>query len=445
MEEGHYPDRVKSSLEFLSSSKVWHLLSKNSVATSCLDAASRRNRLGVQGIPIYDELKTLCVSTSNGESFQQDYLLHCRAHLSFDLAAAQKLLGLQHPLVKLEEGILTQRYSMRYGTVNPFSQQEKFSHIFDFSVVKSLTPPHTMMTNAGDLSWAIEFRPDELISSLQDSGIEVVIGEIALDDTVATSLPSFGIITGNGPDSGMALWYRLNETINTRLVSEERMRGDISYPKVFVQSIPEMGLSMELEARNNEVWEALKKAVLSFIQQEVNYIVIACNTTQYFSDKIAKLCIHTSSEFVPMADVLRDHLVRHNIQESTLIGIPAVANFGEWSGFTQLAEFGVQPVDEKLLPAIHELGYIVKRLDSKSQDNTALNKLQHVLRNGVKTKYVIVALTEISILLSRYPRIQNKIAGKVIIDTLNVYADWLAQIYVQALPEERSQNDDFWG
>jgi hypothetical protein len=56
------PAKARQALEFMRRHGVWHVLSRNSPATGCRDAAARRWRLGKQGIPLYDELKTLCMA-----------------------------------------------------------------------------------------------------------------------------------------------------------------------------------------------------------------------------------------------------------------------------------------------------------------------------------------------------------------------------------------------
>jgi hypothetical protein len=67
-----------------------------------------------------------------------------------------------------------------------------------------------------------------------------------------------------------------------------------------------------------------------------------------------------------------------------------------------------------------------------------------VLRSGVRTNAVIIALTEISILLARFSRLQDRIGGKVVVDTLKIYGDALADRYLSALPKERIDEGDVW-
>ncbi|NNJ84726.1 MAG: hypothetical protein HKP13_07325 [Gammaproteobacteria bacterium] len=88
---------------------------------------------------------------------------------------------------------------------------------------------------------------------------------------------------------------------------------------------------------------------------------------------------------------------------------------------------------------------MVKRMQAGGTDNRALNKLRHVLRAGVQTDHVLIALTEISVLLERYPKIHNKIGEKTIIDALRLYGEALADRYLTAVPSEQEDDFDQWG
>jgi hypothetical protein len=73
-----------------------------------------------------------------------------------------------------------------------------------------------------------------------------------------------------------------------------------------------------------------------------------------------------------------------------------------------------------------------------------MNKLRHVLRVGVKTRRVLIALTEISVLLERYPGFAQRLKGLEIIDPLEIYGAVLGEIYLRALPDEGWDDEDNW-
>jgi len=434
------PAPVRATSEFFERHRLWYRLGRNSVATSCRDAAARRRRLGARGIPLYDELKSLCVVVYRGEE-RQYALLHCRANTRFDLDAARVVLNATRPLARLAGDELRERFGCTYGTVNPFTHPAQFIQVFDESIDVSYTPPHTMMTNAGEHTWSVEFRPRDVAQALARE-TEVHVGRITNREFSAAELPSFGIITGNGPESGIALWRHINDAIYAQLSRDARLVGDLSYPRVLVHSLPEMGLSMELGAREEDVWDVIAGAVDQFCAAGVRYIALACNTTQVFADRIRERAGPHGAKFISMAEVVIDHLAGAPCDDLTIIGIPIVAGLGEFSAYRPLKRMGVQAVSERAHADLQELGYLVKRLDRGEKDSKALNLLRNVLRDGVPTKRVLVALTEISVLLQRFPKLSAEIAGKTVVDSLRLYGEALAGLYLHALPHVEEDDNE---
>jgi aspartate/glutamate racemase len=353
------------------------------------------------------------------------------------MKAAANLLGTTKRIARLSAEDLS-RDSAEYGTVNPFSEATEYIQVFDEDVLTQYMPPHTMMTNAGAHTWAVEFRPSDIINALRMEAPQVLVGRITTETSVPKRIPVFGIITGNGPESGIALWRNVNEEIHAHLTLENRMRGDLSYPKVVVQSIPEMGLSMELVQREDDVWEVIRNAIEQMAACGVTHLTLACNTTQYFSDRIRNFC-DPAIKFVSMVDVTSEYIRQENLDDITIIGIPIVASLGEYSAYRALKALGVRAVEEHARPYMEEMAYLVKQLDAISPDTKSLNRLQHVMRSGVQTSRVLIALTEVSVLLERFPRLRKKIGGKAVIDPLRLCGKALADIYLRALPQEEVQ------
>lgn len=437
------PAEVVRVVDFLTRHGVWHVLTRNSPATGCRDAAARRWRLGRQGIPLYDELKTLCMAAYLPEG-RRHVLLHTRANARLDLEAAARLMGALRPLARLSADELRAAYGIGYGTVNPFTFPNRFIHVFDNDVLVPYTAPHTMMTNAGDPTWAVEFEPTALIGALRAAGADVRLGDIDNRAHAGHRLPSFGIITGNGPESGMALWRHLNATIYERLFEDGRLHGDLSYPRVLVDSLPEMGLSMELAQREEQVWRVIKAGVTQLCDAGISHLALACNTTPYFTERIRALCEPRGVVFVPIHEAAIHHIREHGLDDLSILGIPVVAELGPYSAYRELAGMNVRQVDPRTLQALQELGYLVKRIGTRGQDVKAMNKLRYVLRAGVKTRRVLIALTEISVLLERYPGFVQHLKGLEIIDPLEIYGKLLGKIYLRALPDESGDDEDDW-
>src|SRR5258708_3433627 len=148
-----------------------------------------------------------------------------------------------------------------------------------------------MMTNAGDLTWAVEFFPDRLIDIVDNAIVEKIAVPDPEEESRSWGMDEhrvIGIITGNSPESGMLLWNYVNDYV--RDILDQACYGDFSMPRVRVDSFPEMGLSMELESREAEVWRALRSSVIGLGRQGIRFLAIADNTTQYFAPQIRALC-----------------------------------------------------------------------------------------------------------------------------------------------------------
>jgi aspartate/glutamate racemase len=196
-----------------------------------------------------------------------------------------------------------------------------------------------------------------------------------------------------------------------------------------------MGLSMELGARGSDVWAVVSEAVDQLCAAGVRHIAVACNTTQVFAERIRERAAPSGAEFVSMAEVVIDHLRGKPCNDLTIIGIPIVAELEDYSAYQPLKRMGVQAVGGRAHADLQELGYLVKRLDRGEKDSKALNLLRNILRDGVSTKRVLVALTEISILLQRFPKLSSEIAGKTILDSLRLYGEALGKLYLDAMPQ----------
>ena len=431
--EAALPDPVSRTIEFLDRLGVWYIISRNSPATSCRDAIDRRIRLGSKGIPLCDELKTLACTFEGRDGHPNLVFLHCRAHKQFDLEKAGEQLGSKGSLAKLEDAALAQRFGIGYGTVNPFTQNGEIHQCFDESVLEGSMPPHTMMTNAGESTWAVEFSPRALVHALRQGWPEKIrIGAISVDAETSPNPGKavFGIVTGNGPDSGMALWRSINREVLQGMGTS--FKGDLSYPPVIVRSIPELGLSMELGPREDDVWAYLSKGIEALCQDGVTHIALACHTSQYFGSAIQSLC-GPGTTYVSMAQTVIGHLQKQRIRDFTLIGIPYVADLGEWSAYRELAAVHVERLSEKAREPMLELGYLIKKMRSDRDRAKALNKLHHVLRVGVTTESVLIALTEISVLLEHFPKQQEQLGRFKIIDPLAIYGARLAKIHLETL------------
>ncbi len=416
-----YPPEVASNLEFFTARNLWHVVSQNPEVRSCADAAQRRNRLGHEGIPLFDELKTgvgVC-ETPTGSRY---VAAHCRGHQRLDESKLRTLFG--GPFRRLTDEELLTNFGAERGLVNPFAifRKSQVQQVFDETIMRPYFPPNTMMTNLGDLCYAIEFNAPEIIAALDGAWVADIVEE---KSRRLPTVRTLGILTGNGPESGMLLWERINARIRTH--PSKIFRGDFSFPAVSVESLPGMGLSMELAKREAAVRPVVLDGVRKLCEGGANVVGIACNTTQYFADDAERTCEDYGAQFVRTADETARYLGQEGIDTFDFLGIGAVADFKTWSGFGRaLSGFNVKTPSEASLSKISELAYAVKKEVVTAR---TINRLRDLVHQATQTNVVVLALTELSIVFDNQQG-KHK-SGKRFVDTLDILATRMAEIYIE--------------
>ena len=432
------PEAVLATSAFLEQLNIWHLFSRNLEARSCKDAANKRNRIGHQGICVDDELKSILGVYTDTLGNSRLAVAHCRGTAQLDFGKIRHKLGIEGHFQRLEETEMRE-LDLDYGLVNPFQWQQGFNHlpviqIFDTQTQQDRSLPNTMMTNAGEFTWAVEFNCKELAEALPKN--EVIIADIALEpNLIQPAVTPIGIITGNSPDSGIAFWQQINSAVQGRF--GRYFNGDLTYPPVYVHSLPELGLSMELDAREQQVWKALEKTVRDLCQQGAKIITIACNTTPYFAPQIRAICAEFGAQFISIADAVKHYLVEHAITEVALVGISYVMDFDKFSAYRVLEdEAAVKRISAAGQQKIHDLAYQVKK---EGATHAGLQRLRDVIRQETDAQYVVIALTELSVLLGNQKK--NTKSQRVLLDALSIYAQHIADCYLNlAQPRELFEN-----
>jgi len=330
------------------------------------------------------------------------------------------------------------QFGLAYGLVNPFETwepneidgralQSRVLQVFDYDLLAPLGTPGTVMTNAGDLTWAVEFSADELFASL-DADV-AMSGEIAVTDQSAPPRPPYlqgrrgiGLITGNSPESGIALWNRINGHVRA-LLGDSNV-GDASMPPVRVASLPELGMTMELDQRAEHVWRALKPVIDEMCNTDVALLAIACNTTQFFVKQIRERCDTYGVEFVCLPEVVAAWLEAESVKEVAIVGIPWVSDLDlGWSAYASpFGRFKVERLGSTAPQRLMDLAYQVKE---DGPNETGLNKLRSILSQEVNSSHVVLALTELSVLLALQKKPGR--SGKVIVDPIDLYGEALAR------------------
>ena len=318
----------------------------------------------------------------------------------------------------------------------PFTMDIKFIaqevvQVFDNDLLQPIGTPGTVMTNAGDLTWAVEFYPQELVRRLPGARV----ADIAEPDPeeeprlwgVKDDRP-IGIITGNPPEAGMYLWQLINKKVREAL--GDRCCGDVSMPRMEVVSVPEMGLTMELEPRLAPVEAALEKAVRELCARGVKSLALPCNTSSYFAPKIHEWCAGTQTRFLSMPEATGAWLRKAGVTEVALVGINYVADLGHWSAYREpLAGIKIELLNGEALERVRALAYKVKE---EGPIPELLSELRDILNRYVKSQHVVLALTELSLLVE----LQKGASRRVLIDPMNLYAAALVRDYLGLSAEE---------
>ncbi|HZM57734.1 MAG TPA: aspartate/glutamate racemase family protein [Acidimicrobiales bacterium] len=223
----------------------------------------------------------------------------------------------------------------------------------------------------------------------------------------------------------MLLWERINHLIRTD--PRVQFRGDAGFPRIIVDSVPDMGASMELPEREPDVRPIVLDAVHGLCKAGATAVGIACNTTQYFAREIGAMCSRFGARFVSLAEETAAYLERTQTNSFDLLGIKSVTDLDGWSDFGRaLGGFDVHVPDPRQVEAITELAFRVKR---ELVTPATVNRLRDLINRSTETDTVVLALTELSILWSRQngpPR-----SGKRFIDTLDILASSMAEIYLE--------------
>jgi aspartate racemase len=427
--ESEIPDSVMSIVKFFCNNNIGIILSRNVKVLSCKDARSNRVRLGHKGIPLFDELKSIVFRGFDKDGKEIIVAAHCRGHMNIITERLINLCSLCKEPEILPEEELKSRFGMQFGTVNPIlldlNSNGKIINIFDNSLSRPIAKcPGTMMTNAGHHTWGIEIDPSLLIPKIRNGYIyDVAEADKELEYYELPQLAnpkSIGIITGNGPDSGIALWNRINSYFSEML--GEHFLGDISLPKVSIISLPAMGLSMELDKRDSATWETLVEAIDKMFCNDVDLLALACHTTHYYTNKIRTLFEKNGKRFISMPQTTINYIKNEKLTDLAIIGISYVANLQEYSAYSELKKFDIEIPSDEVLSKFHEIGYDIKKMKNLYP---VFQKFTSLLRSDIKAKNIIIALTELSILVESQ---KKRYEHKNIIDSLDIYGRELARL-----------------
>ena len=223
----------------------------------------------------------------------------------------------------------------------------------------------------------------------QNPDAHLKVSNIALEGYVAR--PRIGIITGSGPEAGVDLWTKVLQENRRRMGSQ--FRHDTDAPAVDIISDPALGLSMELDRTESEVWTALR-ADAEALDGRVAAYAIACNTLNVFAPRLNELGLN--ARLISFADVLGSYLRQRGETRVCLLGARTVAELGAWSPYRSLRSVvDFEPLDEDGRLALHQLIYDVKQY---SAQHPGLRDRFASLLGRVRSETVLLACTELPLI-----------------------------------------------
>lgn len=428
------PEQVRRCSMRLRALGIWHQFSRNEPATSCQDAARKRNRLGHKGIPLWDELKSFLGEYQDVERKRRIFLAHCRGDRKLDMDKVRHALRfvgeIQRVSLKSEER-LWKDHRVGYGTVNPLINIPEVVQIFDYELHHPVGVPGTVMTNAGDFTWAVEFDPAELVLKLEGSRwAEIIQPATKTEEAVWWGVrepETIGILTGNPCDSGLELCASVNAHVR-RLLKTNSL-GDVSMPKIVMVSTPQIGISMEMDQREAPLRKALLQGVDDLLAAGAKILAHPAHTTHYFAPDISARAAEKGARFLSMTELTAAKLRLSRIKETALLGTKFVTDLTQqWSVYKNAFEgLSVHTPSEAGWKKIHDLGYEVQQ---KGPTPLCFNWMRDLLREEVPTscRHVVLAMTEFTPIVRRLKA--RGLQGKILIDPVEIYGEAIALEYL---------------
>lgn len=503
---GEYAELHAITTERLRASDVWHQVWPNSAgaeARGCRDAATVRNRLGSAehgGVPLWAELKSeigFVVRRSTGERLY--YAAHTRGNTCVDRERIAAILGVEFSdcdfqiridkdAVDAERATDSERDGAKgdssvFGLVNPLNIDVLFRieghevtatdiyQLFDESLRLEAGHPRTVTTNSGRRVEAFEIAAEDLIAAVTKLFPRTKVGRFSYPDPVwlgegefrkdywlrfpPPAGPKVGILTGNAPESGLALW----SDFLARYRALFQNTTDVLMPEVTIYSLPAMGLSMEIIRREDSVWAEIEKAVHELLAAGCRIITVACNTTIHFEPEIRSLCRDHGVEFASIAEACLPE-IRRGLRETAadggdgdlvgLVGIgPVIDLNGGYSGYARY--FRDHDIRVKSCSAMH-LAYVVKNVgvdslrktdrrrgaeakrDAHAKRKNVVTEFRKLIKQGLPdVRVIVLALTEASLAYRQHLETApaKHVDGRVYVDPVYELARHLVFTYLR--------------
>lgn len=423
------PATVAQTVALLQKRGIWFLLGRNQEARSCRDAANRRTRLGATGIPLWDELKSYLGIARDADGTEQYVFVHCRGDRRINL---DRVADAINAVPRRLSPSALESLGMEYGLVNPFplwvtedkSRHRSVVQVFDEDLLTPIGIPGTVMTNAGDLTWSVELRAEELARALDD----VVVAEVSEIDPRegarplwAVSPSALGIIAGT--DTAAKLVSLIINDVRHGL--PRIARGDLWLPRITVAGVPGLGLVRGGQPGVNTC-AALRESALAICGGGADILSVAEHISLEDAADVREIAAQHHATCVTLADSVGGWLRGHHVERLALLAVKPIADLGPHSPYREpLAGLAVEAVDDQTLDRVHELANAVR---SHGATRKHLGELRDILRSGPDADVVVLAMSELSLVFETQHSPSR--SGRWIIDALRVHAADVAGRYL---------------
>lgn len=166
--------------------EINHVMSRNLSAGSCVDAAMKRIRYQKQGIPLKDELKTFFGEYTLETNRKCLVTVNVAGDKRINFNKVRKALKTKKDIKPCQPNTLN-LFGVTFGEINPFlldyiffeAQNKKVKTQFDgFSQLFCSDLKNregSMMTNAGDKTWGVEFNINDVIYKLRNASSDFIL------------------------------------------------------------------------------------------------------------------------------------------------------------------------------------------------------------------------------------------------------------------------------
>lgn len=245
-----------------------------------------------------------------------------------------------------------------------------------------------------------------------------------------------GIIAGSGPEAGLDLASKIlvaSRELAVQGAAPNSKVGDIEAPSFIIDSVPELGISMELPLHYELLWEYMRTTI-DRLAPTCKHLVVACNTLHIFSARIeAKLAcppLNGCCTFISYVDCTIDGVLEASLsqgQEVMVLGARAYMATAAELICKNPKLTGGPNVSIPDAGTMDKLDELVHEIKSKGRNDPGIGPLFATVLNKLPSAVSVAILACTELPLISIPEGQLR-PGLKLIDATQLVADRLAHL-----------------